>query len=139
MSFLIDTSILFELQKGEAADVGVKIWYAKCSPNKLYLSVLAVGEIRQGIERLRLRDPRQAEQVDQNLTALLLAMHGRILPITESVVQQWGLINAIDPLYAIDSLLAATALEHGLTLVTRNATDIQRSGATCLNPFSEQA
>lgn len=56
MGFLIDTNILSELQKGERADIGVKTWYASCKPDDLYLSVLVVGEIRQGIERLRRRD-----------------------------------------------------------------------------------
>ena len=57
MGFLIDTNILSELQKGERVDIGVKTWYASCNPDDLYLSVLVVGEIRQGIERLRRRDP----------------------------------------------------------------------------------
>ena len=69
MGFLIDTNILSELQKGERADNGVKTWYASCKPDDLYLSVLVVGEIRQGIERLRRPDPYcpQAERLEQRL------------------------------------------------------------------------
>ncbi len=125
MGFLIDTNILSEIQKGERADVGVKTWYANCDPSDLFLSVLVVGEIRQGIERLRRRDPTQAERLEQRLADVLDMMQGRILPITESIAQKWGGLNSPDPLPVIDGLLAATALEHGLTLVTRNVRDVK--------------
>lgn len=138
MGFLIDTNILSELQKGERVDIGVKTWYASCNPDDLYLSVLVVGEIRQGIERLRRRDTTQAERLEQRLADVLFIMQGRILAITENIAQRWGSINSPDPLPVIDGLLAATALEHGLTLVTRNVRDIKRSGVVFLNPFSGQ-
>jgi hypothetical protein len=138
MGFLIDTNILSELQKGERADTGVKTWYANCDPEDLFLSVLVVGEIRQGIERLRRRDPVQAERIELRLADVLSMMQGRILVITENIAQKWGSINSPDPLPVIDGLLAATALEHGLTLVTRNVRDVKRSGVVLLNPFSDQ-
>jgi predicted nucleic acid-binding protein len=136
MGFLIDTNILSEIQKGERADAGVKTWYADCDTAELYLSVLVVGEIRQGIERLKRRDPVQAERLENRLSEILSIMQERILPITESIAQRWGRINSPDPLPVIDGLLAATALEHKLTLVTRNVRDVQRSGVVLLNPFS---
>lgn len=136
MGFLIDTNILSEIQKGERADVGVKTWYANCNPDDLFLSVLVVGEIRQGIERLKRRDPAQAERLEQRLADVLSMMQGRVLPITESIAQRWGSINSPDPLPVIDGLLAATALEYGLILVTRNVRDVKRSGVLFLNPFS---
>ena len=137
MAFLIDTNIISELQKGSKADVGVKSWYDKCNPDELYLSVLVVGEIRQGIERLRRRDPIQAERLESRLIEVQSMMQGRILPITENIAQRWGQINSPDPLPVIDALLAATALEHGMTLVTRNVRDVKRSGVLLLNPFSD--
>lgn len=97
---------------------------------------MGVGEIRQGIERLRRRDPAQAERLEQRLADVLDMMQGRILPITESIAQKWGSLNSPDPMPVIDGLLAATALEHGLTLVTRNVRDVKRSSVTLLNPFS---
>jgi len=136
MGFLIDTNILSEIQKGERADVGVKTWYANCNPDDLFLSVLVVGEIRQGIERLRRRDPAQAERLERRLSDVLSMMQGHILTITESIAQRWGSINSPDPLPVIDGLLAATALEYGLILVTRNVRDVKRSGVLFLNPFS---
>lgn len=139
MAFLIDTNILSELQKGERTDSGVRAWYSACNPEDLYLSVLVIGEIRQGIERLRRRDPAQAEKLEQRLAGVLSMMQGRILSITENIAQRWGNINSLDPMPVIDGLLAATALEHGLTLVTRNVRDVQRSRVACLNPFSNAA
>lgn len=138
MGFLIDTNILSELQKGERADIGVRNWYAQTNPDDLFLSVLVVGEIRQGIERLRRRDPVQAERLEKRLTVVLVMMQGRILEITENIAQRWGRINTPDAFPVIDGLLAATALEHGLTLVTRNVRDVKRSGVVLLNPFSDQ-
>lgn len=135
MGFLIDTNILSEIQKGDRADAGVKAWYANCNPDDLFLSVLVVGEIRQGIERLKRRDPVQAERLEHRLADIISIMQGRILAITESIAQRWGNINSPDPLPVIDGLLAATALEHGLTLVTRNVRDVKRSGVVLLNPF----
>lgn len=138
MGFLIDTNILSELQKGDRADIGVRSWYTNANPDELFLSVLVVGEIRQGIESLRRRDPIQAERLEQRLADVLTMMQGRILAVTENIAQRWGRINSPDPFPVIDGLLAATALEHGLTLVTRNVRDVKRSGAKFLNPFSDQ-
>ena len=137
MGFLIDTNILSELQKGERADMGVKSWYAQTNSNDLFLSVLVVGEVRQGIERLKRRDAVQAERLEKRLADILTMMQGRILEISVRIAQRWGHLNACDPLPVIDGLLAATALEHGLTLVTRNVRDVQRSGVVLLNPFSD--
>jgi len=138
MGFLIDTNILSELQKGERADIGVRNWFAQTNQDDLFLSVLVVGEIRQGIERLRRRDPIQAELLEKRLTVILVMMQGRILEITENIAQRWGRINSPDAFPVIDGLLAATALDHGLTLVTRNVRDVKRCGVVLLNPFSDQ-
>jgi predicted nucleic acid-binding protein len=137
MGFLIDTNVLSEVQKGDRADPGVRDWYAKARVEDLYLSVLVLGEVRQGIERLRRRDPVQAERLEQRLALIRARLAERILPITVAVADRWGRNNVPDALPVIDGLLAATALEHGLTLVTRNVRDVERSGALLLNPFSD--
>jgi predicted nucleic acid-binding protein len=100
-------------------------------------SVLALGEIQQGIERLRRRDPDQAQRLEQRMTLVRDRFADRVLPISPAVAERWGLINVPDALPVIDGLLAATALEHGLTLVTRNLRDVERSGAVLLNPFTD--
>ena len=137
MGYLIDTNILSELQKGERADAGVQTWYAKTRSEDLYLSVLVLGEVRQGIERLRRRDPDQAQRLEQRMAVIQAVMVGRVLPVSSAVAERWGRNNVPDALPVIDGLLAATALEHGLTLVTRNVRDVKRSGAQLLNPFSD--
>lgn len=97
----------------------------------------SIGEVRNGIERLNRRDPAAAENLDRWLSKIENDMAGRILPVTTPIADRWGRLNAPDPLPVIDSLLAATALEHDLTLVTRNVDDVQRSGVKLLNPFTD--
>jgi predicted nucleic acid-binding protein len=135
MGYLIDTNIISELQKGQRTDENVQAWFDNVAENELFLSVLVIGEIRLGIERLRRRDLPQALRLEQRLLVLQAKMAGRILPITETIANRWGKINSGDPLPIIDSLLAATALEHDLILVTRNVRDVERSGVRLLNPF----
>jgi len=135
MGYLIDTNIISELQKGRRTGANVQAWFDKTTENELFLSVLVIGEIRLGIERLRRRDLQQALRLEQRLITLQSKMAGRILPITQAIANRWGHINSGDPLPIIDSLLAATAIEHNLTLVTRNVRDVERSGVKLLNPF----
>lgn len=136
MGYLIDTNILSELQKGNRCDASVQRWYAATDGDELFLSVLVIGEIRLGIERLRRRDAVQSVRLEQKLLSVETLMAGRILPVTQAIAERWGRLNAPDPLPVIDGLLAATALEHDLTLVTRNVRDVERSGVHLLNPFS---
>jgi toxin FitB len=136
MEFLIDTNVLSELRKKERANPGVQHWFAGVSGESLYLSVLVVGEVRNGIERLRRRDPTAAANLEHWLSKVETDMAGRILPVTTPIADRWGCLNAPDPLPVIDSLLAATALEHDLILVTRNVDDVKRTGVKLLNPFT---
>jgi predicted nucleic acid-binding protein len=133
--YLIDTNIISEVGKGRRCDRHVAAWYRDTRDDELFLSVLVVGEIRQGIERLRPRNRQRAAALEHWLQEILTSFSDRILPIDERVAQVWGRMNAREPLAAVDSLLAATAEAHGMTLVTRNLKDIERSGARCLNPF----
>lgn len=103
---------------------------------QLFLSVLVVGEIQQGVERLRRRDPRQAAGYDAWLTGLRARFAPRILPITKDVAVEWGRLNVPDPLPVVEGLLAATARVHGLTLVSRNVADASRTDVPLFNPFS---
>ena len=134
MSFLLDTNVVSEGRK-PSADAHVRAWYASVYSYELYLSVLVIGEIRQGIERLQRRDPVQAQAYERWLGLLRAEYADRILPVTEDVAEEWGRLNAISPLPIIDGLLAATAKVFGLTLVTRNTADMARTGVSLLNPF----
>ena len=135
MSYLIDTNIISELRKQDRADPNVQAWYAGTAGEDLYLSVLVLGEIRQGIERARRRHADKAAALEIWLRQVKEAFGPRILPITLSVAEEWGRLNRGRTLPVVDSLLAATARVHGLTLVTRNVADIAKTGVACLDPF----
>lgn len=99
-------------------------------------SVLTIGEIRAGIELHRLNNPSAAGNLERWLLGLETHYAERILPITGKVADRWGRLSPRQTLPTSDGLIAATGLEHGLTVVTRNVPDFQRSGVNYLNPFS---
>ncbi|MCC7375833.1 MAG: type II toxin-antitoxin system VapC family toxin [Verrucomicrobiales bacterium] len=136
MRYLIDTNVLSELRKGARADAAVREWFADSSRGELYLSVLTLGEIRSGIERIRSRDVAAAEALDSWLSRVTTEYSDRILPVDEAVAEAWGRFHPGRPVPVIDGLLAATALVHDLVLVTRNDSDVRSTGVRWLNPFS---
>lgn len=99
------------------------------------ISVLSLGEIRKGIELLRRKSPAQCAAFEHWLSRLQNDYDREILPVTEEVAPRWGRLMAARTLPVIDGLLAATALEHNLTIVTRNIADFQPTGVTVINPF----
>ena len=138
MTFLLDTNVVSDIRK-KAPNPGVSEWFASVPADQLFLSVLVVGEIRQGIERLVRRDPAQAETCEQWLYRLVNAYGDRIVPITARVAEAWGRVNVPDPMPVVDGLMAATALVHGWTLVTRNVGDFASAGVRLLNPFAGES
>lgn len=136
MSYLLDTNVVSELRKGARSSAKVRTWIASVADDDLYLSVLVVGELRQGIERLRKRDPSAVKSIGHWFDALVERYASRVIPIDAVVAEQWGRLNVPDPLSAVDGLLAATALVHDLTLVTRNVRDVKRTGVRVLDPFT---
>jgi predicted nucleic acid-binding protein len=134
VSFLLDTNVVAEVRKPRAHR-GVAKWFESVPGHQLYLSVLVVGEIEQGIARLRGRDTRQAAVYDSWLERLRRDFADRLLSVTEPVALEWGRLSAKDPLPAVDGLVAATAIVHGLTVATRNVGDFERTGVSILNPF----
>jgi toxin FitB len=135
VSFLIDTNIISEVQKGERCDVHVSAWYASIADEDLFLSTLVLGEIRKGVELARPRDPDKAAALERWLRQVETGFEGRVLGIDNAVSDHWGRMSAIRPIPVIDGLLAATAVTNGLTLVTRNDRDIAGLGVMLLNPF----
>ena len=134
MSFLLDTNVVSELRK-KVPNVGVATWFESAPANELFLSVLVVGEIRQGIERLVRRDAAQAEIFERWLGQLVDVYSDRIVSVTADVAEVWGRLNVPDPVPVVDGLLAATALVHDWTLVTRNVSDVALTGVRVLDPF----
>lgn len=135
MNYLLDTNVLSELRKGPRCNPHVTAWFAPIPTEAIYLSVLIIGEVRRGIERIRNRDLHAASTLEEWLTQVITRHHGRILAVDHRVAEEWGRMTASRPLSTVDSLLAATAKIHGLTLVTRNVTDIVGTGVIYLNPF----
>jgi predicted nucleic acid-binding protein len=134
MTYLLDTNVISELRK-RSPDPRVLAWYNSVSSAEIFISALSIGEIRQGIERLRRKDPGRADLLEQWLGGLRLTYRDHIVDVDAGTAEEWGRMNVPDPLPVIDGLLAATARAHGWTLVTRNTADLARTGITLLDPF----
>lgn len=136
MSYLLDTNVLSELRR-KTPDPSVLEWFARRPPSTLYLSVLTLGELRKGIEGVTDTKRRLAlnDWLESDLPAFFV---GRILPVDAQVAERWGrLVAAVGrPLPAIDSLLGATAAQHGLSMVTRNGKDFSDMGLEVINPWA---
>ncbi len=137
MAYLLDTNVVSEIRKRERCHPKVRRWFATIEDDAIFLSVLVVGEIRHGIELIRRRDEIAARALDRWLKGLERRFEDRILPVTAEICERWGRIGLDQPLPPIDGLLAATALHHDLTLVTRNTAHAVRSGADILNPYTK--
>lgn len=133
MSWLLDTNVLSEVRRGERAHPGVRTWWVAVPEQHVFMSVLVLGELRRGIESKRRRDPPSALALEQWLLRLEETFADRVLAVDRVVADRWGTLNV--PLPVVDGLLAATALVHGLTLVTRNVRDVARTGVEVLDPF----
>lgn len=138
MAYLIDTNIISEIQKGDKANINVRQWFENVDSEELYLSVLVIAELRQGIERLSSRNVEQAKVLGQRLKNIENSFDRRILPITMDIANRWAINNVPDPFPVIDGLLAATAMVHDLIFVTRNVKDVERSKVKLINPFNNK-
>lgn len=136
MSFLLDTNVISEMRKGQRANPGVRRWAASTEPRVQFTSVLVLGEMRYGTELKRRHDPRQADILEAWLQKSIRAFHGRILPVDDRIADAWGRLGIPDPIPDIDGLLAATALVHGLTLVTRDTALLSIDAIRAVNPFA---
>ena len=136
MSYLLDTNVLSELRR-KTPNAGVVEWFSHRPASTLYLSVLTLGELRKGIEVLA-DTQRRMTLTDWLETDLPSFFTGRILAVDAQVADRWGKLIAAAgrPLPAIDSLLGATAAQHGLSMVTRNERDFAALGLDVINPWS---
>jgi predicted nucleic acid-binding protein len=137
--FLLDTNVLSEFRRRGNPDARVTAWLRATNPDLLWASVLSFGEIRKGIERLAPGKRRTGleEWLDRDLDQWF---EQRILPVTRMIAERWGVLSARGfdkgtPLSNIDGLIAATSLEHNLTLVTRNVKDFAGLGVEVFNPW----
>ena len=139
MSFILDTDFVSEARKGSRANAGMMRWLSSVAAEDLYLSVLVIGKIRQCIEGLRGRDPIQADHLEVWLSGLRRRYADRILPIDLEIAEEWGRMNAPDPISSRDGLMAATAKVRNMTFVTRNTSDVARTGVRLLDPFDHSS
>jgi toxin FitB len=137
--FLLDTNVLSEFNRRGQPDPLVKQWLEAADTDTLYASVLTLGEIRFGVELLPPSKRRnQLEQwLDRDLPEWF---EGRILPIDQPIADRWGLLRAQAqmkgrPLSVVDGLLAATAVQHSLTIVSRNVSDFAVVGLAVFDPW----
>lgn len=138
MNYLLDTNIVSELQKSTPNPL-VDRWRRTVRPGATHLSALVLGEVRQGVERVRRKNTTRANDLEQWLNGLEVAFIGKVLPVTAEIAEEWGRMSVPDPIPAIDGLMAATAKVHGMTFVTRNVKGVSRTGVTILNPFEPQS
>jgi len=135
-AFLLDTNVLSEIRKGSGrAHPQVWEWWLGMQDQELFLSVMTLGEIRKGIDRLGSRDVPQSLVLERWLEEVKHAFRERLIEVTVGIAERWGKLQAIRTLPEVDALLAASVLEHDLTLVTRNEADFAGLGIRVINPF----
>jgi toxin FitB len=134
LKYLVDTNVLSELQKPRP-EPNALAWFKSVPPNDVHVSVITLGEIERGIEKVRAADPEYASALEGWLQAVLDNYADRIVDVDAAIARRWGVLGHSHAHAPVDAMLAATAIERGLVLVTRNVRDIERTGVRWLNPF----
>ena len=134
---LIATMVLSELRRRER-DPGVVSWISRQRPDDCFFSVVSIGAIERGIARKRTSDASFAQQLAGWLDQLLRLYGDRLLPVDVGVARRWGQLSAEIGHDGADLLMAATALERGLTVVTRNLRHFEPTGVAIINPWHEE-
>jgi toxin FitB len=136
--YLIDTDVISELRKGRNATPGVRAFMRGLAAEQtpIYLSVVTIGELRRGVAKIRHRgDAPQARRLEQWLTSICEDYADAVLPFDEEMAQLWGRLRVPHPENPIDKQIAATALIHDLSVVTRNVAHFAGTGVRLVNPF----
>lgn len=135
--FLIDTNVVSEARRGPQADSGVRDFFHATDADETFLAAITLGELRRGVEKVNLLgDVPQARLLGQWLENVEQNFAGRVLSFDVDCAHVWGRLMAPHPQHPIDKQIAAIALIHDLTVVTRNAADFAGTGVKLLNPFS---
>lgn len=132
--YLIDTDVISELRKPRPNDNAVR-WMSRQRPDDLSISVVTVMEIERGIQKQRSTNADQARVLENWLSDVLARYEERILPVSTAVALRWGKMRIILGRDDMDIAIAASAIEHNLTIVTRNVRHFDKTGAAVLNPF----
>ena len=131
--FLVDTDVISALRRPERNPAPTR-WLEAQQPSNLYLSVMTMGEIERGIARQRRQNTSFARDLSQWYEGILSSFADRILPVDVAIASRWGRLSASIGNDSVDLLIAATALERGLTVVTRNVRDFEPTGVGVLDP-----
>lgn len=136
--YLVDTNVVSELRKGGKANPGVRRFLNTVDADLLYLPVQTIGELRKGVETIRLRrDLEQAQRLAQWLDLIVTDYADRILDFDQECAQMWGRLVALNAQHPVDKQIAAIALLYDFVVVTRNTADFTGTGVRVLNPFSD--
>jgi predicted nucleic acid-binding protein len=134
--FLLDTNVISELRKARMAEPKVVAWANAADASALFISVITVLELEQGVLRIERRDARQGMALRSWLDGQVMpAFSARILPIDADIARRCAGLHVPDPRSERDALIAATALVHGLTIVTLNVMDFHKTGVRLVNPW----
>lgn len=134
--YLLDTNVLSDARRGTSASLDQ--WLANQWLDDLTLSAITVFELEHGVRRIERRDEHQGSLLRRWLDGVVReSFAGKVLPVDDGVATVAADLHVPDPMQLPDSFIAATALVHGLTLVTRNTTDFERTGVTLLNPWTQ--
>lgn len=137
VGYLLDTNVISETRKTRA-DSGVVAFLSAAQAAGLFLSVLTLGELRKGVAARRRTDPFAADRIGAWVDGIETTFADRVLPIDAATARLWGEFSAQRSLPVIDTLIAATAISRGLTLVTRNTRDVESTGVPLINPWRIQ-
>ena len=133
--YLVDTNVVSEAKRGSRQ---AQVWLRSIRPEAIYISALTLGEIMRGVALRRRSDPKTAARLTEWLERLRQDHANRILPVTDRIALEWGRIAALRPRGDIDGLIGATAIVHGLILVTRNVKDFEDMAISLINPWSSE-
>jgi hypothetical protein len=137
--YLVDTDVISEARKGAQGNVGARAFFSQAVREgaELYLSAVTIGELQQGVERIRHRgDNSQAQRLEQWLRGVTSAYADRILPLDEEIAQIWGRLRVPNAENPLDKQIAATALIHDLEVISRNVAHYAPTGVRVRNPFT---
>ncbi len=133
---LLDTDILSLMRRPDRSPK-IERWIARQRPTDLHVSVVSLGEIERGIDRQRKVDPQFAERLAEWLDQSIIAYSNRILPFGLAEARRWGRLSNLVGNANLDIAIAATALEHGLTVVTRNVAHFKPTGVATVDPLRD--
>jgi predicted nucleic acid-binding protein len=137
MPYLLDTDILSAIRRKQR-DPNLEKWLQSIQSADVFLSVVTLGEVERGISQQRRNNPEFAEDLERWLDTILLRYEQRILPLSVSIARRWGQLSGELGHNSADLMIAATALEHNLTVATRNIRHFELTQVSLINPYLYQ-